>query len=107
VNVEFVAAEEGQMLWTCGYGISPEIAEENLDAAYALLNWYTSLPPQIYAATNWSYLTSNQGIIDAVPPKIVEEAALDSLFTLENAIPASPPDDRAAWIAAWTEVKAG
>jgi spermidine/putrescine-binding protein len=106
VNVQFAAAEEGQMLWTCGYGISPDIAEENLDAAYALLNWYTSLPPQIYAATNWNYLTSNQGIIDAVPEKVVEEASLDSLFTLENAIPASPPDDRAAWVAAWTEVKA-
>ena len=106
VNVQFAAAEEGQMLWTCGYGISPEIADENVDAAYALLNWYTSLPPQIYAATNWSYLTSNQGIIDAVPDKIVEQASLDSLFTLDNAIPASPPDDRASWVSAWTEVKA-
>jgi spermidine/putrescine-binding protein len=106
VNVQFAAAKEGQMLWTCGYGISPDIADENLDAAYALLNWYTSLPPQVYAATNWSYLTSNQGIIDAVPQKIVEEAALDSLFTLENAIPASPPDNREDWVAAWTEVKA-
>jgi len=106
MNVQFVAAEEGQMLWTCGYGISPDIAEENLDAAYALLNWYTSLPPQTYAATTWNYLTSNVGIIDAVPQKVVEEASLDSLFTLENAIPASPPDDRAAWVAAWTEVKA-
>lgn len=105
-NVQFAAAEEGQMLWTCGYGISPDVADENLDAAYALLNWYTSLPPQIYAATNFNYLTSNQGIIDAVPPKVVEEAALDSLFTLDNAIPASPPDNREAWIAAWTEVKA-
>jgi spermidine/putrescine-binding protein len=106
VNVQFAAAKEGQMLWTCGYGISPDIAPENLDAAYALLNWYTSLPPQIYAATNWNYLTSNQGIIEAVPPEVREEAALDSLFTLDNAIPASPPEDRAAWIAAWTEVKA-
>ena len=78
------------MLWTCGYGISPDIAEENLDAAYALLNWYTSLPPQIYAATNWNYLTSNQGIIDAVPPEVVEEAALDSLFTLRERDPREP-----------------
>jgi spermidine/putrescine-binding protein len=106
VNVQFAAAKEGQMLWTCGYGISPEIAEENLDAAYAMLNWYTSLEPQVFAATNFSYLTSNQGIIDAVTPKVREEAALDSLFTLDNAIPASPPEDREAWVAAWTEVKA-
>ena len=41
-----------------------------------------------------------------MPPKVVEEAALDSPFTLDNAIPASPPDNREAWIAAWTEVKA-
>jgi spermidine/putrescine transport system substrate-binding protein len=106
VNVQFAAAKEGQMLWTCGYGISPEIAPENLDAAYAMLNWYTSLPPQIFAATNFSYLTSNMGIIDAVTPEVREEAALDSLFTLENAIPASPPEDYQAWVAAWTEVKA-
>lgn len=106
LNIQFAAASEGQMLWTCGYGISPDIDPANLDAAYALLNWYTSLPPQIYAATNWNYLTSNQGILEAVPAEVVEEAALDSLFNSENAIPASPPDDRAAWVAAWTEVKA-
>ncbi len=106
MNVQFAVAKEGQMLWTCGYGISPNIDPANLDAAYALLNWYSSLPPQIYAATNFNYLTSNEGILDAVPPKVVKEAALDSLYNSDNAIPASPPDDRAAWVAAWTEVKA-
>jgi spermidine/putrescine transport system substrate-binding protein len=106
LNIQFAAAKEGQMLWACGYGISPDIDPANLDAAYALLTWYTSLPPQIYAATNWNYLTSNQGILEAVPAEVVEEAALDSLFESDNAIPASPPDDRAAWVAAWTEVKA-
>ena len=37
-NAQFAAAEEGQFLWACGYGISPDVAAENLDAAYALLN---------------------------------------------------------------------
>lgn len=106
LNVQFAVAEEGQMLWTCGYGISPDIADENLDAAYALLNWYTSMPAQVYAATNWNYLTSNQDIIDAVTPEVREAASLDSLFDLDNAIPASPPADRDAWIQAWSEVKA-
>jgi spermidine/putrescine-binding protein len=106
VNVEFAVAKEGQMLWTCGYGISPDIADENVDAAYALLNWYTSLPAQIFAATNWSYLTSNEGIIDAVTPEVREDASLDTLFDLDNAIPASPPNDRDAWVEAWAEVKA-
>jgi spermidine/putrescine-binding protein len=106
LNVQFAVAKEGQMLWTCGYGISPNIDPANLDAAYALLNWYTSLPPQIFAATNYSYLTSNEGILKAVPPAVVKEAALNSLYKSQNAIPASPPDDRAAWVSAWTEVKA-
>jgi spermidine/putrescine transport system substrate-binding protein len=106
VNVQFAVATEGQMLWTCGYGISPNIDPANLDAAYALLNWYSSLPPQIYAATNFNYLTSNQDIIHAVPKSVVKEAALDSLYKASNAIPASPPDNRDAWVAAWTEVKA-
>lgn len=106
VNAKFAVAEEGQMLWTCGYGISPDIDESNLDAAYALLNWYTSIPAQVYAATTWQYLTSNQGIIEAVTPEVRDRASLDSLFDLDNAIPASPPKDRDAWIQAWAEVKA-
>lgn len=105
-NVQFAAAKEGQMLWTCGYGIYAKANPDSIDAAYALLNYYTSLPPQVYAATNWNYLTSNRGILDAVPEKVVEEASLDSLYELENALPASPPDDPTAWRNAWTEVKA-
>lgn len=106
VNVKFAPAKEGRILWTCGYGISPDIAAENVDAAYALLNWYTSIPAQVYAATNWNYMTSNEGIVDAVTPQVRESAALDTLFDLGNVIPASPPQDRAAWIKAWAEVKA-
>jgi spermidine/putrescine transport system substrate-binding protein len=112
VNVQFAAAEEGQMLWTCGYGISPEA--ENLDAAYALLNWYTSLPPQIYAAENFSYVTSNSNIVDEVSEEVLNATGIKGFVTGEagapttvNLIPASPPEDAAAWRAAWTEVKAG
>ena len=104
VNVQFAVAKEGQMLWTCGYGISPDA--ENIDAAYALLNWYTTLPPQIYASTNWNYITSNMGILDAVPEKVIQDSGLDTFGEAANAIPASPPEDRTAWVAAWTEVKA-
>lgn len=106
LNVQFVTAKEGQMLWTCGYGISPKIDPENVDAAYALLNWYTSLPPQIYAATNWNYMGSNEGIVDAVTPEVRKDASLDTLFDLDDAIPAAPPKDRDAWVQAWAEVKA-
>jgi spermidine/putrescine transport system substrate-binding protein len=104
VNVQFAVAQEGQMLWTCGYGISPDA--ENIDAAYALLNWYASLPPQIYAATTWNYITSNMGLADEVSDGVIADSGLDTFGEATNAIPASPPDDREAWVAAWTEVKA-
>ncbi|MET4430808.1 extracellular solute-binding protein [Mycolicibacterium sp. 624] len=106
LNVKFATAKEGQMLWTCGYGISPKIKPENVDAAYALLNWYTSLPAQVWAATNWNYMGSNEGIVEAVTPEVREDAALDTLFNLDDAIPAAPPKDRDAWIRAWAQVKA-
>ena len=42
VNAKFAVANEGQFLWACGYGLTPDVAPENLDAAYALLNYYSS-----------------------------------------------------------------
>ena len=78
------------MLWTCGYGISPDIAMRTSTPRTRCSTGTRALPPQVYAATNWNYLTSNQGIIDAVPPKVVEEAALDSLFTLRERDPGEP-----------------
>jgi spermidine/putrescine transport system substrate-binding protein len=104
VNVQFAVAKEGQMLWTCGYGISPDA--ENLDAAYALLNWYSSVPPQVYAATEFNYITSNMTVGDLLTKEAIENSGLDTFGQASNAIPASPPNDREAWVAAWTEVKA-
>ena len=101
-----MTAEEGQFLWACGYGISPDIDPENLDAAYALLNWYTSPEAELYEAATWNYQVANQKVLDIAPQSVIDEASLEAPFHLENAIPASPPENRDAWVAAWTEVKA-
>ncbi len=106
MNAKFVTASEGQFLWACGYGISPDIAPENLDAAYALLNWYTSPEAELYEAATWNYQIANQKVLDIAPQSVIDEASLDAPFSMENAIPASPPENREAWVAAWTEVKA-
>ena len=107
MNVQFAVAKEGQMLWTCGYGISPDIDPENLDAAYALLNWYTSLPPQIYAADELELPDVERGHPRrGARRRSSRKPRSTRCSSSENAIPASPPDDRAAWVAAWTEVKA-
>jgi spermidine/putrescine-binding protein len=106
VNAKFVVAKEGQFLWACGYGISPNIDPANVDAAYALLNWYTSPEAELFEASEWNYQVANQKTLDIAPPDVIKRASLEAPFHLENAIPASPPENRAAWIAAWTEVKA-
>ena len=106
MNTEFVVAKEGQFLWACGYGITPDIDPENLDAAYALLNYYTSPEAELFEAEEWNYQVANQKVLDIAPPEVIEAASLDAPFSMENAIPASPPENREAWVAAWTEVKA-
>ena len=106
VNAAFATASEGQFLWACGYGITPDIAPDDLDAAYALLNYYTSPEAELYEAATWNYQVANQKTLDIAPAKVIEEASLEAPFHLENAIPASPPANREAWVAAWTEVKA-
>jgi spermidine/putrescine transport system substrate-binding protein len=106
VNAKFVTAKEGQFLWACGYGLTPDIDPANLDAAYALLNYYTSPEAELFEAQQWNYQVANQKVLDIAPKSLIARAALDAPFHLENAIPASPPADRAAWVAAWTEVKA-
>jgi spermidine/putrescine-binding protein len=104
VNVKFVAAQEGQMLWTCGYGISTDA--QNIDAAYALINWYLSPEAELYEAKYFAYTVANSRVLDIAPQKLIDEASLDSPYHFDNAIPASPPKDRSAWTEVWTEVKA-
>ncbi len=102
--VEFQMAEEGQILWTCGYGISSKT--KNLDAAYALLNYYLSPEAEAYEATHWNYMVTNMDTLDVVDPQVREDAGLDFANDLGNAIPAAPPTEGYdKWIRAWQEVK--
>jgi spermidine/putrescine-binding protein len=104
MNVKFAVAKEGQMLWTCGYGI--QTGASNLDAAYALLNWYLDWHQELFEAQTWNYEVANQQILDHASPTLIKDASLDAPNSFANAIPASPPENRAAWTQVWQEVKA-
>jgi spermidine/putrescine transport system substrate-binding protein len=106
VNVKFNVASEGQFLWACGYGISPSISPQNLPAAYALLNWYSSVKAELFEANYWGYQIANEKVLKVAPQSLIDSVGLDAPFHMQNAIPASPPENRDAWVAAWTEVKA-
>lgn len=104
VNVKFAVASEGQMLWTCGYGI--QTGASNVDAAYALLNYYLDWHQELFEAQTWNYEVANQLILKHAPADLIKLASLDAPTAFQNAIPASPPKDRAAWTQAWQQVKA-
>ncbi|MEX2274666.1 MAG: extracellular solute-binding protein [Actinomycetota bacterium] len=102
--VEYSLASEGQLTWTCGYGIGANA--ENVDAAYALIDHYAQPETQAWQAENFFYLVSNQDTLDAVDPKIVEEAGLEDPGSFENAIPYTIPENYDAWQQVWREFKA-
>ena len=103
-NIKFALAKEGQIVWTCGYGISPD--SDNVDAAYALLNYYLTPSAQLIEARHWNYIMTNEETLKAAPPALVTRAQLDLPLHFENIVPASPPPDYDKWIQAWNEVKA-
>ena len=102
--VDYSLADEGQLTWTCGYAIGANA--ENVDAAYALINHYAKPETQAWQAENFFYLVSNQETLDAVSPKIVDEAGLEDPGSFEHAIPYAIPDNYDAWQEAWREIKA-
>ena len=102
--VEFQMADEGQILWTCGYGISSET--KNLDAAYALLNYYLSPEAEAYEASTGTTWSRTWTPSTSWTPQVREDAGLDFAKDLGNAIPAAPPTEGYdKWIRAWQEVK--
>ncbi|HET6475291.1 MAG TPA: extracellular solute-binding protein [Thermoleophilia bacterium] len=100
--VEFTTCEEGQIVWTCGYGISSTC--KNVDAAYALVDYYLSPEAQAFEVTEWDYLPTLTTTIPLLPEDKVEDASIVKTWT--NIVPAAPPlEGYDAWIRAWQEVK--
>jgi spermidine/putrescine-binding protein len=104
VNVKFAVAKEGQMLWTCGYGI--QTGASNINADYALINYYLAWQQELFEAKTWTYEVANSQVLQHASKSLIQTASLNAPYSFANAIPASPPVNRAAWTAAWQQVKA-
>jgi spermidine/putrescine-binding protein len=97
--------KSGEVVIASGYpGISTTAT--NIDASYALINWYLSPQAELYEVKAWAYTVSNTKVLDMASPQLIKQASLDAPYNFENAIPASPPANRSAWTELWTEVKA-
>jgi spermidine/putrescine-binding protein len=99
--VEWVAPKERPLSWVCGLGISSKA--ENIDAAYALINYFTSKPAQAIIAQN-GFAIVNPAALKLVPPEFRESADSSSI---SDAIAEVQPDNFQTWTRAWQEVQSG
>jgi spermidine/putrescine transport system substrate-binding protein len=97
---------EGSMAWVCGMSLGADVAEENLDAAYAALNYYASPVAQSFYAEEYNYVVSNQETLDELDPKLVEDLRLDQPEQLDSAIALQIPENYDRWLEVWRAYKA-
>lgn len=100
--VAFAVAKEGQIVWTCGYGITK--TAQNIDAAYALLDYYLSPEAQAFEVKQWSYYPTLQTTLDLLEGDTLKEAEIVKQWN--KVVPAAPPvEGYEKWVRAWQEVK--
>ncbi|HEY7762729.1 MAG TPA: extracellular solute-binding protein [Actinomycetota bacterium] len=103
IPVEFVPAE-GSLAWICGVGLSSQA--QNVDAAYAAMNYYVSPTPQSFYAESYTYIVSDQRTIDELDPALVQELGLDDPTQLDAAIALQLPENYDEWLDAFRDFKA-
>lgn len=103
IPVEFVPAE-GSLAWICGVGLSSQT--ENLDAAYAAMNYYVSPTPQTFYAESYTYIVSDQRTLEELDPALVAELGLDDPTRLDAAIALQLPENYDEWLDAYRDFKA-
>jgi spermidine/putrescine transport system substrate-binding protein len=99
VPVEWIAPEEGPLSWICGLGIPA--GSSNTEAAYKLINYYTSPEAQAQSATE-GYVVTNPKALPLVPKKYKESADPASV---KNAIAEREPQNYEEYVHAWQEVQ--
>jgi spermidine/putrescine transport system substrate-binding protein len=101
-TVAFAPASEGALTWTCGYSIGANA--QNLDAAYALLEWFLTPEAQAVYATKLNQMATNSATLDALPQSVVEEIGLEDPGSLDTSIPTEVPPNYDRWQEVWAEI---
>jgi len=98
------APMETPLAWTCGYALAS--SAENLDAAYAFLNYALSPAVQTVQAEKFAYLVSNQGSADELTAEVRETSGQGNVEGYRDSATFDSPADIEAWTTLWQEVKA-
>jgi spermidine/putrescine-binding protein len=95
---------EGSIAWVCGFGISSHA--KNIDAAYALLNWYLTPKIQEFYTKQYTYLWTNQEVTPAIDPELVKTLGMDDpAKTLGGLIPLELPANYDEWLSQWSRIR--
>lgn len=100
--VEFAIAEEGPMLWACGFGLGVHC--RNVDAAYAFLKYMLDPVSQGRLANDMNFMVSNAETARVVSPEVRASAHLDAPLRFGEADLPEPPLHYAAWLGAWQRI---
>jgi spermidine/putrescine-binding protein len=100
--VAFAPASEGALTWTCGYSIGANA--QNLDGAYALLNWFLNPKTQAVYATNLDQMPTNQATLASLPRSLIQDVGLSDLVQLEASIPTEIPSNYDQWQKVWRQI---
>ena len=103
VPAEYVVPTEGQLAWVCGYGIAA--GAQNVDAAYAAINWYNSPESQAFYAKTYTYWVFNQRTLEVLPKELIDTIGLDHPERLQQAIPLVLPDNYDRWMKVFQRLK--
>ncbi len=100
INAVYVAPEEGQIMWSCGLGISANAT--HVDAAYELINHYLDPNMQLIVSREYIYFASNSRILEVASPDLVEELSLADPGSSEKpGLSEALPDDELFWDEQW------
>jgi spermidine/putrescine transport system substrate-binding protein len=101
-SVTFAPATEGALTWTCGYSIGANA--QNVDGAYALLDWFLSPEAQSVYAKKLNQMATNQATLESLPQSVVEEIGLADPTQLDTSIPTQVPSNYDRWQSVWKQI---
>jgi spermidine/putrescine transport system substrate-binding protein len=100
-EVTWVAPKEGTLSWVCGLGISADA--ENVDGAYALIDYYISKSAQATIG-GLGYVITNPTALSEVSEEFKEAA---DPAGVQGTIPQVEPKNAEVWRTAWQEIEVG
>jgi spermidine/putrescine transport system substrate-binding protein len=105
-NFGFVVPEEGVLSWVCGMSLSSDA--ENIDAAYAWINYFADPDLQLTVAERYEYWPSHPSVLDAASEELRERVQLDAAEGLaDETIIEDTPENLDEWEDTWRQFLSG